>query len=268
MSGGHRRDGPRDAKALARGYTPAVRRMELAGIAGYSVLVVWLSVQLWPHAWASPWWALTAVLLAYLGADVASGLVHWAADTWGSPDLPVIGPALLRPFREHHVDQLAITRHDFVETNGNNCLGSIPTLGIALWVAPDAEGGGSFFLSAFLLSLVIWVLLTNQFHKWAHLPEPRGAVALLQKLHLILPPSHHAQHHTRPYNSHYCITVGWMNWPLGWTRFFPVLEWCITACTRALPRRDDLGASAAVEVMTSTQPPPASGPTPLSARRP
>ena len=93
-------------------------------------------------------------------------------------------------------------------------------------------------------------------------------MALLQKLHLILPPGHHALHHTRPYNNHYCITVGWLNWPLGWTRFFPVLEWCITATTRALPRRDDLGASAAVEVMNTTQPPPASHPTPLPARRP
>jgi plasmanylethanolamine desaturase len=268
MSGAHRADGPRDAAALARGYTPAVRRLELASIAAYAILVALLSVKLWPFAWASPWWALTSVLLAYLGADFTSGLVHWGADTWGSPELPVLGPALLRPFREHHVDPLAITRHDFVETNGNNCLISLPTLGIAFWLAPDREGGGSLFLSAFLLALVVWVLMTNQFHKWAHLPGPTGAVALLQKLHLILPPAHHALHHTRPYNSHYCITVGWVNWPLGWTRFFPVLEWCITACTRALPRRDDLGPSEAVEVMTSTQPTPAAHSPAMTVRRP
>ena len=67
-------------------------------------------------------------------------------------------------------------------------------------------------------------------------------LAHLQRWHLILPPAHHALHHTRPFTSHYCITTGWLNWPLGWARFFPALEWCITACTGALPRRDDLDA--------------------------
>ncbi len=135
---------------------------------------------------------LTAVLLGYLAADLVSGLVHWAADTWGSPDLPVVGPAVLGPFREHHRDPLAITRHDFVETNGNNCLISLPVLGAAVWLSPGADGRGSVFVSSFLGALVFWVLLTNQFHKWAHLPEPPPLLAFLQRWHLILPPAHHA----------------------------------------------------------------------------
>ena len=100
-----------------------------------------------PFVPGRPWLVLTAVLLGYLAADLVSGLVHWAADTWGSPDLPVIGPAVLGPFREHHRDPLAITRHDFVETNGNNCLISLPVLGLALWLAPGPDGSGSLFLS-------------------------------------------------------------------------------------------------------------------------
>ena len=64
---------------------------------------------------------------------------------------------------------------------------------------------------------------------------PRRCSPALQRWHLILPPAHHALHHTRPFTTHYCITTGWLNWPLGWARVFPALEWCITACTGALP---------------------------------
>lgn len=239
----------------------ALRALDWTSLLSYAALACWLAVSLARFVPTRPWLVLTAALLGYLAADLVSGLVHWAADTWGSPDLPVVGPAVLRPFREHHRDQLAITRHDFVETNGNNCLISLPVLGLALWLAPGPDGGGNLFLSSFLLALVFWVLLTNQFHKWAHLPvPPPPLIAFLQRWHLILPPAHHQLHHTRPFTSHYCITTGWLNWPLNWMRFFPFLEWCITACTGALPRRDDLGTAAAEQVMAESLPLPPPGP--------
>ena len=233
-----------------------IRRLDWASIVSYAALGVWLAVRLAPRVPGSPWLVLTAALLGYLAADLISGLVHWAADTWGSTDVPILGPAVLGPFREHHRDPLAITRHDFVETNGNNCLVSLPVLGLAIWIAPAAQSPGNLFASSFMGWLVLWVLLTNQFHKWAHLPSPPPVIALLQRCHLILPPAHHALHHSRPFTSHYCITTGWLNGPLGWARFFRVLEWCITACTGALPRRDDLGTRAAAQVMAETMPLP------------
>ena len=242
----------------------ALRRLDWTSLLSYAALACWLAARLAPHVPERPWVVLTAALLGYLAADLVSGLVHWAADTWGSPDLPVIGAAVLRPFREHHRDPLAITRHDFVETNGNNCLISLPALGLAIWLAPQPGESGGLFLSSFLGTLVVWVLLTNQFHKWAHLPAPPPLVAALQRWHLVLPPAHHQLHHTRPFTSHYCITTGWLNWPLGWGRVFPILEWCITACTGALPRRDDLGTAAATQVMAESMPRPR--PTPVETR--
>ena len=40
---------------------------------------------------------LTAVFIGYLAADFVSGLVHWLADRYFSPDTPVIGSTFIVP---------------------------------------------------------------------------------------------------------------------------------------------------------------------------
>jgi ubiquitin-conjugating enzyme E2 variant len=178
--------------------------------------------------------------VGYVCADFASGLVHWGFDTWGSIYTPVLGKNFIRPFREHHFDEKAITRHDFIETNGNNCLVSLPVLGIA--AALPLHHGNWFFLfvAGVMLFTCVGVLGTNQFHKWSHEDQPPKFVATLQKWHLILPVDHHQIHHTAPYESHYCITTGWLNGPLRAIGFFRFLERIITSVTGAVPRKDDL----------------------------
>src|ERR1700730_4249613 len=242
-------------EALRKGYSPAVRPFELGSIAVYVAVMAGLAVRLLPHVGRTPWTFGLALLLGFVAADFVSGFVHWAADTWGAPEWPIIGQALIRPFREHHLDEKEITRHDFVETNGNNCFISFPA---ALAVAFLPQGPGlelNLFVAAFTGSLVLWVLFTNQFHKWSHLDRPPRAVAFLQKLHLILPPEHHAVHHRAPYAKYYCITTGWLNEPLYRLGFFQGLERAITALTGQLPREDDLGKSAALALVNLTQAP-------------
>lgn len=246
----------RDGKALRNGYSRGVRRFEIASIVAYCCSMAWLASRLAALADDYPWLMASAFMSGFVLADFVSGIVHWLADTWGSPDLPIVGQALIRPFREHHVDQKEITRHDFIETNGNNCFVSIvPAVCGAL---VPLSGACNVFIATAVFSVTLWVLFTNQFHKWAHLDDPPRWISVLQRLNLVLPRDHHAIHHSAPYAKYYCITVGWLNEPLHRVRFFQTLEWIITAVTGVVPREDDIGAAAARAVQEETPPPRAS----------
>src|SRR5437764_5017775 len=118
----------------------------------------WLALHIAPRSMQSPWLALTAFMVGFVLADFVSGFVHWAADTWGTPEWPIIGKALIRPFREHHVDQKEITRHDFIETNGNNCAISILPVVCASLLPRDEAWG--LFGAVFTFSLCLWLLGT------------------------------------------------------------------------------------------------------------
>ena len=243
----------RDKSTLREGYSPAVRRFEIASIVTYALAMSWLALRLAHQVWAKPFLAVSAFMFGFVAADFGSGFVHWMADTWGTPEWPLIGRALIRPFREHHVDQKEITRHDFVETNGNNCFISIaPTVGAALL---PAHGAGWFFVAAAMFSMSFAIFGTNQFHKWAHLDEPPRAARVLQRAGLILSPEHHEVHHSAPCAKYYCITVGWLNEALFRLRFFQILERIVTALTGLLPREDDIGARAALAVAQAPLPP-------------
>ncbi|XP_054284184.1 plasmanylethanolamine desaturase-like [Macrosteles quadrilineatus] len=186
---------------------------------------------------------ILAALCGIVSADFASGLVHWLADTWGSIDLPIIGKNFLRPFREHHIDPTSITRHDFIETNGDNFMVTIPFLLLMLYrLLTDSEVQlqQRFSSICFIFLFAIFVAMTNQIHKWSHtyfgLPP---WVIWLQEHHVILPRRHHRFHHVAPHETYYCITTGWLNWPLEVVKFWSTLETIITLVTGCKPRDDD-----------------------------
>lgn len=176
------------------------------------------------------------VALGWILADLASGVVHWLADTWGSERIPVIGPVFVRSFREHHVDPEAITKHDWIETNGANSATTIPILSglvAASWAYPGVIGGGWVLA---VVSLNFWTVLGNQIHKWAHMVSPPRWVRWGQRCRIFISPDAHRRHHNGRHDDHFCITSGILNGLLGRLEVFRRLEKAVTLVTGYEPR--------------------------------
>ena len=187
--------------------SPWIVALEAVAVAAFFCLLVVLAVRMGRavEGWAQAPLLVLAVAAGYALADVASGVTHWFCDSFFKEDTPGIGPVLIFPFREHHRDPAAMTRHGFLELTGNSCLGVSPFLGLAVWRPWHPV------FDAALVSFALALFATNLFHKWAHSAIVPPWVAALQRWRLILNPDHHNVHHTPPNKKAYGVTNGWMN---------------------------------------------------------
>jgi hypothetical protein len=215
---------PADASAAPE--TPHLYGVKLTAILVFFVVCAWFSFRVVQGALALGvlWWLPVTAIAGYVAADLVSGLVHFLADNFAEADTPIIGAAFVRPFREHHTDPLGITRHGFVETNGNNVIVSLPVILPAALLLPVTTSTIAWLVGSFTLIFIFAVFLTNQIHKWAHQPEPPAFALRLQRAGLILSKEHHDVHHTSPFDTHYCITVGVWNRLLERVRLWERLE--------------------------------------------
>jgi len=201
------------------------RFMETGSIIVAGALLVWMGVRLarGTDTAGQAFWVATAILGGYCLADLSSGVVHWMGDTLGDENAGWFGPAFSLPFREHHRDPRGISHHGFVETNGNTCIVALAPL-IAAHVWMPRTPGFLFYLAAFVTSLSLFGIASNQFHKWAHSERVPRAVGLLQRWHVIIDPVRHDRHHVAPHRDHYCVLSGWMNPVADRLRLFRAAE--------------------------------------------
>jgi len=181
---------------------------------------------------------LLALPLGLLAADLTSGLVHWACDTFFEEDTRVIGRALIEPFRQHHHDPLAMTRKGFLRVSRANLF--IMSFGLAVtWWREDGwtTNCHSLLAHAWWFWYACAVSVTNQLHMWAHAERVPRLVRRLHTLRLVVSPSHHARHHRPPFRCGYCVTTGWLNPVLDTFGFFAGLERAVRAL-HAPPVRD------------------------------
>lgn len=215
----------RSRAELTRSRSPGTRLRDAGSVLALLVLLAMLTreVAIGAAMDGSPWTLGPAVVLGYLAADLVSGIVHFMADSFGSIHAPIVGPTFLRRFREHHVAPEVITTLDFFEVNGANSLVSLGFAAALLWL-PIAAGGAALTVGCFGLAFLLGIFLTNQFHRWAHLPARPRWLRWLHRSGLVLTPEHHAGHHSAPFRARYCITSGMLNPLLDRIGFFRRLE--------------------------------------------
>eukprot|EP01061_Rhynchopus_euleeides_P012727 TRINITY_DN22425_c0_g1_i1.p1 TRINITY_DN22425_c0_g1~~TRINITY_DN22425_c0_g1_i1.p1 ORF type:complete len:275 (+),score=85.39 TRINITY_DN22425_c0_g1_i1:62-826(+) len=239
-----------NAEKLKAGYSQGKRAVEWACIITATAAWAYNAVRLAAFSAELPnemvvSCGVTGLVVGALVADFMSGLVHWAADTWGSVDTPFFG-TFIRSFREHHVDAYAMCKHDWVETNGDNHMLTIPTL---FWMALTPISTDCTPLSwcvphtyswqVYCLSLTLLIALTNEFHKQSHQLKPTLVTKALMSCNLILTRQNHAVHHKGDHDMSYCITNGWLNQPLDFINFWRHSESLITLVTGYKPRQND-----------------------------
>jgi hypothetical protein len=225
---------------------PRRSRGELVLEMGFVLVFALSQVLAWVRLteFSSQWEAISVgLLLGWLGADLLSGVVHFAADNLGSPATPLLGRTVISTFREHHHWPQKMLDHGFFERNGWNCGGAaaltLPMLAGNVF-KPDVV------IAAFLASGGLFLGMTNQIHAWAHTHQPPFWVTILQKCGVILAPRMHQHHHRReasklvkPWSpnlaghsspdfakrftqGHYCITSGVWDRFFTWARLSPI----------------------------------------------
>jgi ubiquitin-conjugating enzyme E2 variant len=155
-----------------------------------------------------------------LVTDFVSGFFHWLEDAYGREDYPITGRWITRLNILHHHNPRYFTKNSWLQSSWDL------TLAAAIVVA------GAWLMGQ--LSWPVWVFAVlganaNQIHKWAHrTPRENGKlITWLQRLRLVQSSRHHAQHHTDPKNSHYCVITDFLNPVLDYVRLWDGFEYLV-----------------------------------------
>jgi len=216
------------------------RRIWTSVLANCAVIAGGCGYLLWfAPSMALPLLWMPAILLGglFLG-DFASGLLHWAMDTWF--DEATLGRAVLIA-REHHSHPHHILGYGFLESAA---LGSAPSAALfgPMMVSTAVAGAGplSYGLMMLWTILAACMLFATSFHNLGHHYARARSLRWLQRIGLLMTPVYHGVHHRPPQMVRYCVITGWANPVCDRLGVWRVLERIIGALTGAEPRRDNV----------------------------
>ena len=172
------------------------------------------------------------IIAGYFAADFVSGIGHWLEDTYLKTDTPLFG-SIAAANQMHHLRPALMCHFNYFQTVKT-------TFGLLLpvYVACLYFGVG---LNPGVITFFLATLNVNEFHKWSHMQKKElwYPVQMLQNARIILNRQDHKLHHTRPFNSQYCVVSGGMNYILDGIGFWRFIEAVIYYTTGAEPRKND-----------------------------
>jgi hypothetical protein len=170
--------------------------------------------------------------LVLLFVDFVSGLVHWAEDTFGSVDTPIVGRWIVEPNVLHHLDGTAFLAKSWLASSWDLLAAGVGLVAAVWW--------------ADRLDWHVWLFAVvgtnaNQLHKWNHSGRGRvpWPVRLLQLVRVLQTAPGHAAHHQGDKNTAYCVITPYVNPVLDGLGFWRGLEGLVVRRGWA-PRRPDL----------------------------
>lgn len=149
--------------------------------------------------------------------DFVGGFIHWAEDTFWSPDTPIVGRWLVAPNVIHHTP-----------AGGNHFLRN--HWAFSSWdliTAAIVGVGGGYLLGIDLWQFYAFIavgLFSQQVHRFSHSKTNPTVVVALQKMRIIQDGKHHWHHHRGDKNTHYCVITPWVNPVLDRLGFWRALE--------------------------------------------
>lgn len=172
-----------------------------------------------------------AIIAGLLLADFVTGGFHWFEDRYGNPKWPIIG-GIIKANQEHHHTPRSFLEGSFIGRN----------LTVFLLAAVFMTGFWALgWLNLFTGSAVLFGAFANEIHRFAHQsPSENGKlITWFQKTGLLQSFQHHAQHHRKGKDTHYCVMTNFLNPALEKIGFYPAVEEMIYRTTGATPRLDE-----------------------------